>query len=90
MLRVQQIAFNNKRKESQFDFLQLEDLLGRKKLHDELFNSQQIKFYTLLFFTKGEGVHTIDFKEYAYKKGTILSIRKDQIHKFYPSNAKVF
>lgn len=90
MLKVQQVAFNNKRKESQFDFLQLENLLGKKKLHDELFNSQQIKFYVLLFFIKGEGVHTIDFKEYAYKKGTILSIRKDQIHKFHPSNAKGF
>lgn len=87
-LKVQQVEFNNKRKDSQFDFLSFETLLSREELHDELFNSQQIKFYILLFFTEGNATHTIDFEEFLCEKGTVLSIRKNQIHKFHPSNAK--
>lgn len=44
----------------------------------------------LLFITEGTGMHTIDFTEYLFHKGTILSIRKDQIHKFHRSDADGF
>lgn len=87
---IPQIKFNNTRKESQFDLIFLKDLLSKKQLHNELFNSQQIKFYVLLFFTDGNAHHTIDFEKYQCKKGTLLSIRKNQIHKFHPSNAEGF
>ncbi|MEH0152504.1 helix-turn-helix domain-containing protein [Limibacter armeniacum] len=85
---VPQIKFSNKRKESQFDFICLEELYARKELTHTLFDFQQIDFYMLLFFTDGQGIHTIDFTDYTYHKGTILSIRKDQIHKFFKSSAK--
>ena len=41
----------------------------------------------LLFITEGKGSHTIDFMDYTYQKGTLLTIRKDQIHKFTKSNS---
>lgn len=42
--------------------------------------SHKINFYAILFITKGEGIHSIDFNEYAYKKGNVLFVEKKQIH----------
>ncbi|TXD49929.1 helix-turn-helix domain-containing protein [Polaribacter sp. IC073] len=36
-----------------------------------------------MFITKNNGKHSIDFTDYEYCKGTILAIRKDQMHRFY-------
>jgi AraC family transcriptional activator of pobA len=84
------ISFKNKRKDSQFDLLSFKDLMGREDMADILFNFQQIDFYMLLFITEGQGLHTIDFTEFPFHEGSILSIRKDQIHKFHRSNADGF
>lgn len=85
---VRQISFENKRKESQFDLVYLSNLYNRKDLIDTLFEFQQINFYMLLFFTEGKGKHTIDFTDFSFEKGTLLSIRKDQIHRFQKSKAE--
>jgi AraC family transcriptional regulator, transcriptional activator of pobA len=87
---IQQVNFRNKRKESQFDFLLLEDLVTRKDIKDSLINYQKNNFYSILFCTDGQGLHSIDFVDYTFQKGTILTIRKDQIHKFYKTSAKGF
>ena len=84
---IEQINYNNKRGEVQFDLLSMSDLFARKDLTTSIHNAQQINFYMLLVITKGIGTHTIDFTDYSYQKGTILSIRKDQIHRFHPSDA---
>jgi len=41
-----------------------------------------VEFYLVILIEAGEGRHTIDFKDYPYQPGTILTIRKDQIHRF--------
>jgi len=41
----------------------------------------------LFIITKGEGIHTIDYKDYSYKVGTVFSLRKGGTHKFTRSNA---
>ncbi|MEC3905437.1 helix-turn-helix domain-containing protein [Tamlana sp. 2201CG12-4] len=84
--KIQQIEFNNKRKNSEFDFINLKDLFSRKDISHSLYDFQRINFYMLLFFTNGHGQHTIDFTDYTYCKGTVLSIRKDQIHKFFKTD----
>lgn len=86
--QVNQIAFNNTRQDSQFDIVQLNELFKNTKLHNSLFNFQKNDFYIILFITEGRGRHTIDFTDFEYEKGSILSIRKDQIHKFFKSDAK--
>ncbi|MCO4820861.1 MAG: helix-turn-helix domain-containing protein [Flavobacteriaceae bacterium] len=37
-------------------------------------------FDLIIVFTKGEGVHSIDFKSYNYKPGTVFLIKNDQFH----------
>ena len=44
-----------------------------------------MKFYIIFFIYEGQGYHTIDFTDYNYSEGTVLLIRKDQIHKFFKS-----
>ena len=78
------IKFENQQNiKSQFDIVKLEDLFQRKNLDHSIENHHKVEFYILLFIEKGEGYHTIDFTDYQCSKGTILTIRKDQIHKFF-------
>lgn len=46
-----------------------------------------MSFYALFIVTKGEGIHTIDYVNYSYKKGTIFSLRKGVTHRFTKGNA---
>lgn len=71
-----------KLREKNFYILKIEDLLKQDNV-DAILKNHKVNFYTLMFFTSNKGKHAIDFKDFACDKGTILSIRKDQIHKFY-------
>ena len=41
----------------------------------------------IIVIQESEGVHSIDFKKHSYQPGTILTIRKNQIHKFHLNKA---
>lgn len=80
-----QIKFKNQENpESYFDIVKIEELLQRDVGHD-IGKNHRVKFYIILFIYEGQGYHTIDFTDYNYNEGTILLIRKDQIHKFFRS-----
>ncbi len=79
------ISFDNQdNPKSYFDIVKIEDLLQRDLDHD-IEKNHLVKFYIIFFIYEGKGYHTIDFTDYKYKKGTILLVRKDQIHKFFRS-----
>ena len=85
MEKMKHIKFHNKtRPDLGFDLIKLENLL----LWDELVEITQlhkIEFFHILVITHGKGYHTIDFTDYEYQKGTLLTIRKDRAHRFYKS-----
>lgn len=66
----------------EFDLVNLEEVFNKKHIDHSPFQIHLVEFYIIIFIESGEGKHTIDFIEYTYKKGTLLTIRKDQIHKF--------
>ncbi len=68
---------------SAFDLVTLEGLLSREYEDHSPENLHKVEFFILILITSGAGYHTIDFTDYKYEKGTILTIRKDQIHKFF-------
>ena len=79
------ISFDNQdNPKSYFDIVKIEDLLQRDLNHD-IGKNHLVKFYIIFFAYEGQGYHTIDFTDYNYKKGTVLLVRKDQIHKFFRS-----
>lgn len=82
------IRFNNKvNPKSTFDLLSLEELYQRKYLDHNIEKSHKVEFYLILLITEGNGCHTIDFTDYKLERGTLLTIRKDQIHSFFKSDS---
>ncbi len=89
--QLPEINFDNQENpKSYFDIVKIEELLQRDLDHD-ISKNHLIKFYLIFFVYEGQGYHTIDFTDFSYKKGTVLLIRKNQIHKFFRSpNVKGF
>jgi len=82
---LKQIKFDNKTNpQSYFEIVRVEDLLAKELNHD-VSKSHIVKFFVILLITEGQGYHTIDFTDYQYNEGTVLLIRKDQLHKFFKS-----
>lgn len=81
------IEFVNQTKpKSQFELMYLEELLFRESLNHHIDQIHRVEFFILLFVTEGQGYHTVDFTDYKLEKGTLITIRKDQVHKFFRSN----
>ena len=84
--QIKHIKFENQQNEkSQFDIVKLEELFLKKNLDHSIEKHHKVNFFVILFIKEGTGSHTIDFIDYSCTKGTILTIRKDQIHKFKKS-----
>lgn len=73
---------NNQNPNSGFEILKINELFQKMGTDETPNKLHLVEFYMLIFIENGEGQHTIDFKSYECKKGTVLTIRKDQIHKF--------
>ena len=81
---TQHIKFHNQQNpHAGLDILQLENLLVRQNLDHSPLDLHLVEFYMIILITEGSGSHTIDFTEYHYQAGTLLTIRKDQIHRFH-------
>ncbi len=87
--KVKEISFqNNKIHNDYFDLVDLEDILIRKPKDHNQYEHHKISFYVIILITDEKGKHSINYKDYKYKKGSVFTIRKNNIHKFYKSNAK--
>ena len=75
-----------KLQQSNFDIVNFQDL-DKFESEEILTKNHKVDFYALIFITEGKGKHSIDFSDYEYDKGTILAIRKDQMHRFYLNKA---
>lgn len=83
MEEIKRIGFFNKTfPQSHFDMLKIEELLQRDMGHDPT-KLHRVNFFILMIITSGQGYHTIDFTDYKYEQGVVLTIRKDQVHKFF-------
>lgn len=65
-----------------FEIATLEHLLDRDDIKHDPKSFHHVQFFILLVVVEGEGSHFVDFKEYHLHAGNVLTIRKDQIHKF--------
>ena len=87
--KVKEIKFENKYSaQSHFDFVKLEDILKIKPSDHNQFDFHKLSFFVILLHTQKEGVYNVNFKDYDFKKGTLFTLRKESIHKFYKSKAK--
>ena len=85
-LDVRKVKFQNRTlPNADFELIRLERLVSRES-KEELGTLHRVEFYLLLLVTEGNGFHRIDFTDYPYESGSIISIRKDQIQFFSIEN----
>lgn len=78
------ITFQNRQNpQAGFDMLQLEELLSRQYTGHSPQQLHLVEFYIIILIESGRGGHTIDFINYELERGTLITIRKDQIHRFH-------
>lgn len=81
---IKNIKFENQQSpNTQFDIVKLKELFKRSEINHSIEAHHKVDFFILMFIEKGDGFHTIDFTDYKCDKGTLITIRKDQIHKFF-------
>lgn len=84
-----EIHFEQKdRLRTYYDIVSLEDVINLKPVDHNQFEFHKVSFYVLLLFTKGKTRYNLNFKEYAVGRGSLFTINKNNIHKFYESQAK--
>lgn len=84
---IKHVAFENQQNpKAAFDFIRIEELPQRKNLDHAIDEIHLVEFYIIMLIEEGNGFHTIDFTDYKCTEGTILTVRKDQLHKFFISN----
>ena len=66
----------------EFQILDMKKLLKTTDFYENLELPHRIKFNSIAIIIEGEGVHNVDFKSYAYKKGTVLFVAKNQVTSF--------
>ncbi len=88
-MKVKEIAFDNQKTgKYHFDLVSLEDILDRKPDDHSQFEHHKLSFFVIVIMTNGKGKHSINYKDYEFKKGTVFTLRKSNIHKFYKTNAQ--
>lgn len=85
--KLKHIPFQNSQNpNADFDVITFKTLFENDRLDHSPFRHHLVEFYMVVIIKNGKGTHSIDFKEYNYKPGTLLTIRKDQIHQFNKNN----
>lgn len=86
---IKEIYFENKIAGNYyFDLVDVEDILNRKPNDHSQFDHHKVSFYVIIFITQNNGKHSINYKEHSFEKGTVFTLRKNNVHKFYRTNAK--
>lgn len=68
---------------SGFDLIKLSDFTDNMDLNHDPYEIHLVEFYVVIYIHKGSGTHTIDFTDYSLKSGSIITVRKGQLHKFH-------
>jgi len=81
---IPQVSFHKPKKgKFEFEVLTLTHLFSRKdSLACPLDRPHRLGFYQILYITKGEGRHYIDFKPCEYSTGSLLFVSPGQVHAF--------
>ncbi|MEL7118347.1 MAG: helix-turn-helix transcriptional regulator [Bacteroidota bacterium] len=78
------IKFQNRQNpRSGFDLVDYEYILNYGKSDHSPFRPHIIEFFNVFLIQEGDGKHSIDFIDYPFERGTLFTIRKDQIHWYH-------
>lgn len=82
--KIPKVSFRKPEKDRfELEVFSLRYLFSRyEKLNPPIDQPHRVGFYQILYITKGEGRHIIDFKPYEYSKGSLFFISSGQVHAF--------
>lgn len=81
-MNIERIDYNKKISEmSNFEIVDLQ-LFFSTRSHKMLKKDYRLNFWVIMYVIEGRGKHYIDFKPYEYESGSIIFIRKNQVHHF--------
>ena len=82
--KIPEISFlNRQQKKIEFEINKSQVLLDQsRQINFNPFRAHRISFYAIVFITQGEGMHFIDFKQFPFRKGSIIFISKEQVQMF--------
>lgn len=86
---VKKIRFQQKQgTKSFFDLVKFSDLMALQPTDHNQFENHKLSFFVIIFIIDGTGKHSINFQDYSFGKGTLFTIGRDNIHKFYQCDAE--
>ncbi|MFK4784905.1 AraC family transcriptional regulator [Fusobacterium sp. MFO224] len=86
-MKVEKMSYRNSRDSQQFDFEIIKIKQFFEKHPQKLLETDvRLEFWVLLYITKGNGIHYIDFKKYPYKAGDVIIIERRRVHSFKVNN----
>ncbi len=88
-MKVTEIAFDKQKTgKYRFDIVDLKSILSKKPDDHSQFEHHKLSFFVIIIMNQGKGNHSINYKDYDFKKGTVFTLRKGNIHKFYKTKAQ--
>ena len=82
---INRINYKNLNKQIDFEIVDLQ-LFFASRPKKMLESDYRVNFWSLIYIIAGSGHHYIDFESYAYQKGNIIFIQKNQVHRFVINN----
>jgi AraC-like DNA-binding protein len=71
--------FNNKQTTLGIEIIDLSRIMSQE---EKAFTAHRLRFYQILVFTKGRGVHEVDFQKIAYSENTVIPIAMGQVQRY--------
>jgi AraC-like DNA-binding protein len=84
-MKIPDIKFSPKNNKNMgIEIIELSDIYNRLDNEEISFSTKphRIQFHSLLYFTQGHGTHFIDFITYTIQPGSVVFVKKNQIHAF--------
>lgn len=78
---IKRVNYRNVQKQMDFEIVDVKLFFAtrpKKKLESEF----RLNFWSILYITEGSGDHYVDFVKYPYKKGDIIFVQMNQVHKY--------
>lgn len=82
---INRIDYKNLKKDLDFEIVDIQ-LFFATRPHNSLKKDCRLNFWSIIYIIDGSGYHYVDFKPYAYRKGDIIFVQKNQVHHFEINN----
>lgn len=82
-MQIPTIGFDHKKSDqAEFEIFDLESLYQRENLDHSPQRPHRITFFMMVYTEHGTGFHMVDFKSYPFESGSIVFVRREQVHVF--------